>query len=340
MQGNNKKSLVSVIVPVYNCEKYISNCLESICNQTYDNLEIILVNDGSTDKSQSILSKYESCDKRIKLITINNSGVSTARNVGMKYAEGEYISFVDSDDYIENDMIEKLVMAIVNGKYAMAIVGIKMCYYKRGKVKYIDNIPNVSGVENEEDFRKKFPVLYQCKAYLSPCAKLYKNSIIREYKLCFRQNVCIGEDMLFNYDYLRIDFSSIVVNEPMYYYRIEKKDSLTQNYTRQRISNNEMLLEESVKFMEEKKINSMYEPIAKYYLISSLLVIQKYMNDKKECKEVIDQIMKSHATKYACQSYKGHDAELKIYQKVFSCNHRWMICLMAFFRYIAKIVLH
>jgi len=339
MQRKNRKSLVSVIVPVYNCEKYISDCLESICSQTYDNLEIIVVNDGSTDDSQSILSKYELRDKRIKLITINNSGVSAARNVGMKYAGGEYISFVDSDDYIGNNMIEKLVMAIESGSYAMAIVGIKMCYYKNKKVRCIDNIPNVSSVVSEEDFRKEFPALYQCKSYLSPCAKLYRNSIIREYKLRFRQNVCIGEDMLFNYDYLRVDFSSIVVKESMYFYRIEKKDSLTQNYTKQRILNNEMLLKESVKFMEEKNVSSMFASIAKYYLVSSLLVIQRYMKDKKECKKVINQIVKSRATKYACQPYKGHDIELKIYQRVFACNHSWIIRLMAYLRYIVKIVL-
>lgn len=92
---------ISVIVPIYNVEKYLSECLNSIINQTYENLEIILVNDGSTDKSLEICKRYEKIDSRIKIISKENGGLSSARNIGIKNASGEYISFVDSDDFIE-----------------------------------------------------------------------------------------------------------------------------------------------------------------------------------------------------------------------------------------------
>lgn len=100
--------LVSIIIPVYNVEKYIEKCLNSAINQTYKNIEIIAINDGSNDKSLDILNKYEKKDNRIKVISIQNSGVSAVRNLGIKEAKGEYIFFLDSDDYIKDDLIENL----------------------------------------------------------------------------------------------------------------------------------------------------------------------------------------------------------------------------------------
>ena len=103
-----KKDLISVVIPVYNTEKYLKECIDSVINQSYNNLEIILVDDGSTDNSLEICNKYADMDKRIKVIHKNNGGLSDARNVGIENANGKYITFVDSDDFIENDMYELL----------------------------------------------------------------------------------------------------------------------------------------------------------------------------------------------------------------------------------------
>ena len=105
MNDNDK---VSIIVPVYNAEKYLIRCVDSIINQTYKNLEIILINDGSIDNSLEIMKKYKVIDNRIIIIDKKNEGVSIARNVGIKSSSGKYICFVDSDDYIENNMIQIL----------------------------------------------------------------------------------------------------------------------------------------------------------------------------------------------------------------------------------------
>lgn len=104
----NNTELISVIIPVYNVEKYLNQCIESIINQTYKNLEIILIDDGSTDNSGEICENYSKKDPRIKVIHQKNSGVSSARNKGIDIATGKYINFIDSDDYIEEDMIEYL----------------------------------------------------------------------------------------------------------------------------------------------------------------------------------------------------------------------------------------
>lgn len=108
----NKK--VSIIVPIYNCSLYIDKCILSLINQIYKNLEIILVNDGSTDSSLEKIKEYQKQDKRIKVITQNNKGVSSARNTGIKNSTGEYIAFVDSDDYLDDNVIELLVTNIEN----------------------------------------------------------------------------------------------------------------------------------------------------------------------------------------------------------------------------------
>ena len=97
---------ISVIIPVYNCEKFIEKCLQSLVNQTLTDIEIILVNDGSTDNSQKIIEKFS--DTRIKLINKKNGGQSSARNVGLDVANGEYIGFIDSDDWVDSDFFEKL----------------------------------------------------------------------------------------------------------------------------------------------------------------------------------------------------------------------------------------
>ena len=101
--------LVSIIIPVYNVQEYLEHCLDSVVNQTYTNIEIILIDDGSTDESLQICKLYAKCDNRVKLIIKENEGVSIARNIGISVSEGEFVTFVDSDDYVEKDYIEKLM---------------------------------------------------------------------------------------------------------------------------------------------------------------------------------------------------------------------------------------
>ena len=117
------KSLISIIIPVFNMEDKLNKCIQSVINQTYDNLEIILVNDGSKDNSLKICENYKNIDNRIKLISINNNGVSNARNIGIKNATGKYIGFVDSDDYIDNDMFETLYNNIKDNNADLSIIG-------------------------------------------------------------------------------------------------------------------------------------------------------------------------------------------------------------------------
>ena len=108
--------LISVIIPIYNSEKYIKKCIESIINQTYKNIEVILINDGSTDNSEEICNQYASEDGRIKVINTTNKGVSASRNIGLKNATGDYISFIDCDDYVDKDLYLDVITTIKEHK--------------------------------------------------------------------------------------------------------------------------------------------------------------------------------------------------------------------------------
>ncbi len=170
-----RKDLISVIVPVYNVEKYLSNCLDSIINQTYKNLEIILIDDGSTDKSSNICDKYAKKDRRIKVIHKENGGLSDARNKGLDIASGKFISFVDSDDYINIHMIEDLYNAITinNTKIAMCKIKITKKTDENIKIKHM-KLNNIILTDNEIYDR-----LYNGSQaeMTTACNKLYKKNI-------------------------------------------------------------------------------------------------------------------------------------------------------------------
>lgn len=132
-----EKDLISVIVPVYNMEEYIKQCLDSILNQTYTNLEIIVVDDGSNDGSEKICDDYKNKDSRITVIHQKNSGVSVARNVGLDFCKGKFISFVDPDDYVEPQYIEYLYNSLIEN-----CVDISLCDYN-----YVDKNSKITGNE-------------------------------------------------------------------------------------------------------------------------------------------------------------------------------------------------
>ena len=151
------KELISIVIPVYNVENYLEKCLNSVINQTYKNLEIIVVNDGSTDKSGDICDKYSEIDKRIKVIHKKNGGLSDARNAGINVAKGKYIGFVDSDDYIDkemynimynNIMVNKANICIVN-RYYVFPDGTKLLRYKiEDDIKIMNNLEAIEEMNN------------------------------------------------------------------------------------------------------------------------------------------------------------------------------------------------
>lgn len=161
--------LVSVIVPVYNVEKYLRKCIESIINQTHANLEIILVNDGSQDQCPAICDEYATMDKRIKVIHQANGGLSDARNTGLDICQGDYIYLVDSDDYIECDAIEILYREIIKHDADIAVANINKVY-PNGKVVPMNQY-------NGQVLKDKKQIYKNASSYVTAWGKLYKKEI-------------------------------------------------------------------------------------------------------------------------------------------------------------------
>ena len=203
--------LITVIVPVYNVEKYLDKCVESIVNQTYKNLEIILVDDGSPDNCPAMCDEWAKKDSRIKVIHKANGGVSSARNAGLDTAQGEYIGFVDSDDYIKENMYEILLKSFCENNIELSVCGL-VCY---GKAVSIDK----NKIIKKDD---ALTMLFDIKNYPYfegyVWNKLFKSDIIKKNKLRFDENIDMSEDTLFNFMYLKYVSKVSIVKGECYQY--------------------------------------------------------------------------------------------------------------------------
>lgn len=208
--------LLSVIIPVYNVEPYLEQCLDSVINQTYKNIEIICINDGSTDNSLKILEKYKTKDSRIKIISQKNKGLSEARNAGIKIAKGKYIGFIDPDDFIEPTMYEKLITPMIKDpSIDFSFTNFK--YVSEKGVYEGRSIPMDVGVPGKNKVSLSLSELYQIVVW----NKVYKRSIIQTNKIYFPAGL-YHEDLSFTPSYLVNSQYAYNIPERLYYYRLRR----------------------------------------------------------------------------------------------------------------------
>lgn len=205
-------NLISIIVPVYNVERYIDQCIESIVNQSYKNIEIILVDDGSKDCSLEKCKKWERIDSRIKVIHQENQGEFGARNTGLHHARGEWLGFVDADDYVEYDMYEKLLARALADDSDCA--GCEDIYEDEEKIKISQSQCEEVIVEGKENCIFKF---LQLKIPGGVCSKLIRKKLIIDNKIVFR-NVKHGPDLLFMGEYFTHCRRISLIAHPYYHY--------------------------------------------------------------------------------------------------------------------------
>ena len=212
---------VSVVVPIYNTMNYLSKCVDSICKQTYRNLEILLVDDGSTDESLKLCEYLAKNDSRIKVIHQNNKGLAEARNTGIEKAIGDYICFVDSDDYIEKSMIETLLKAIEKNS-ADVCEGSFYIHFKNGEIRDVSS--EQKGIKYIEN-RLNLINAYSDATILIPAwDKIYRLSSIKNIK--FDKN-CFKEDTDYIYKLCMSGKTFALVNKPFYHYIKRKKGAIT-----------------------------------------------------------------------------------------------------------------
>lgn len=211
--------LVSVIIPIYNVEKYIVKTVESVMKQDYSNIEIILVDDGSPDDSGKIIDELKAKDSRIICIHKENGGVSSARNAGMDIANGEYVTFIDGDDWVEPNYISYLLSLIL--KYNCD-VGMSKNNYSVVDSKSIDADYLISDMQAIES-------IYLGNIFVAVWNKIYRMSVIKKNNIRFDESIWYGEGMLFNIDYLQV-VDKVAVGEKSVYHQVSNPNSAMRKF--------------------------------------------------------------------------------------------------------------
>ncbi len=232
-----EKELISVIIPAFNAETTIERCIESLQNNTYKKLEIIIVDDGSTDSTGKLCDLIQEKDPRIHVFHKENGGVSMARNFGLTKISGEYIAFVDSDDWVGNTYLEELRKCFLIHQDCELSVGTICNVYgeKKNTVELFDDYIKLN--EKTEAMQDAF--LYLNKTFLlyGPVNKLYLANIIKQYDICFPEDISYGEDLIFNTRYLENINNISTTGNAIYTYEHSNTVSLSQKYRSDRFEN-------------------------------------------------------------------------------------------------------
>lgn len=304
-----KNEKISIIVPVYKSEKYLNNCIDSILNQSYKNLEIVLVNDGSPDNSGKICDDYAKNDSRIKVIHKSNEGVSSARNNGIETATGEYIIFFDSDDFVPENSVKDLYEECVKNEADMA-----MCSFSKIKngTKISKNYDEIQ-ILNREEALKNF-----LKEEFFNCAlwnKIFKRELIQEQR--FDINLSIAEDFEFIYHLLKkVNKVAVNMTKNVYYYEV-RQASIMQGCFNE-------------KFKKESNLcKIVLEEIKKEYPSLEKYAIRRYQRALISClSKCLKETGKIDEVKYMIEDLKKYPLEVKGYNKIraymlFYC--KWML---------------
>lgn len=303
---NEKMSMVSIIVPAYNVEKYIEKCISSILDQTYTNIEVIIVNDGSIDETGKIIDDLSELDSRVNVIHKKNEGVSAARNTGIEVSKGDYLVFVDGDDYIAPDYVDYMMSLIEDTGSDFCLS--KCCYTKSGEI------------QTKNEYVEKLQPEDATALLLSPNVivgcwnKIYKRSLIVDNNIWFSTTLYYGEGLNFITTLAQISKSVGVGNRKVYYYRRNNEDSATTKFDIDKLRNGERALKiirENMTVINDK-VDTMYMLHMSMFSLGALVRIKanqqegNFDDDYKHWKK----ILQSYARKILFKK------EVSIYRKM------------------------
>ena len=279
-----KTPLISIIVPIYNVENYLERCINSLIAQTYKNIEIILVDDGSTDNSLNICNAYSKKDKRIKIIHQKNGGVSDARNKGISFSHGEYITFVDSDDYVSNDYVEYMYNMICKTGAKLSICRVKIIWKNTKKndctKEYFKTLNQQDAFEN---------LLYQQGIEVAVYGKLYKKDLFDSIKFPKGE---VYEDTAVIYKLIDIN-NKIAFGQKECYYYVARKGSISKHKFFNKneefyIKNTDNMLNYIV-----KKYPNLILGVKSYYVYSRFRILRMLLYTKPRNKKIESEIVKN-----------------------------------------------
>lgn len=289
--------LISVVVPVYNVEKYLKRCIESILNQTYKNLEIILVDDGSKDKSGQICDEYSKKDERIKVIHKENGGLSDARNVGVENGLGKYICFIDSDDYIDVKFLENLYLIIKKYNADISVCCYKIVYENSNYLKIEERREFKEEIWNKEQSYKELLLFGKLENYI--WNKLFKKSLFNG--ICFPNGKKM-EDI--GTTYLLLDKAKkIVKTNYVGYFYMQRKGSIMSNLNEKLIIDTKEMINIRFNYLKKK-----YPDLLDELMINRLAFIKFYFED-------IGKINGLKIIKNFDEEYKFYKENYKKYRK-------------------------
>ena len=324
---------VSIIVPAYNVENYIERCLNSLVNQTFKDIEIITINDGSTDKSLELLNKYAKEDIRVSVIDLGDEGVSYCRNLGVEKANGKYIMFVDSDDWIDSNMIEAMYKKAEENKLDLVMCSYIREFKDHSKEKRF-NLPEEiiykeDKVKNELLRKLVGPVKEELSnpemldALGTVWGKLYRADILKENKIKFVDLKEIGsaEDTLFNiftFNYLK---KVMFLNKPMYHYWRDNPKSVTSQYNPKLKEQRKVFFKYISDFIRENNFEQVFEEALNNRICTSVLglgLIECSKNNKINGINKIKNIKKIINEEYIRNAYKNLELKyISIHWRIF-----------------------
>ncbi|MDN5372942.1 MAG: hypothetical protein PWR19_1988 [Carnobacterium sp.] len=290
------ENLVSIIIPIYNTADYLDKMIDSILNQTYQNIEVILIDDGSTDESLKKCLQYKIRDKRIKVFNQANSGVSVARNRGIQESNGEFLFFFDGDDYVEQNIVE-IMLKNLTRDIDMVVCGITIHNH------YLTNQESHRGIAEKEktismeNLAFNYWEYYELGVINSPCNKLFRKSIIDQYQLEFPEGIKMGEDAYFNLSYFSHSRRIKILKDPLYHYFIysgQSSKKINTDHYQMMVFNFEKIksfIQQFRGFENKKTLAEYYYQIYREALYSMKLIYRSDEYTKKEKKSYISEIL-------------------------------------------------
>lgn len=302
--------LISIIIPAYNVQKYISKCIESVISQTYKKLEIIIIDDGSKDNTLKICEEFMKKDDRIKVIHIENAGVSNARNIGLNNSNGKYISFIDADDFVNEFFCEKMLKALIENNCDVCSCGYNRVYNSKTEIIVNKNINKITGIQ----FLNK---IFEVQSSMGFChMKLWKKEVLNNIK--FNTNIIVAEDALFCMEVSKNIKEVYILNEPLYNYRCNENSLVKKfdlNYVKKYLDAMKVTKEylKNIGLDESKKF-------ANYISYHILLIVVNYCfnpenpKNSKDRRKELRQICNISEFKNAIQrsEYKGFSISRKV----------------------------
>ena len=290
----NANGKISVIVPVYNVEKWLNMCIYSILAQSYKNLEIILVNDGSTDKSKDICDSYSKKDNRVRVLNIKNSGQSVARNIGLKEAKGDYILFIDSDDYISDKaIIEKFINILDSNNYDFIYTS--YCRFEDGNEEKITEILPINltndEIKNKEGKDILVDLLNKNSFHHAPYLKVCRKEFILNNKLFFREGY-YHEDAEWTFKVFYYAKKIFIYDKPWYMRRMRENSTITsrnESAICKKLCDRLIIADDLIKFFEKENASKVIiDDLVRMYW-GDLMITRgvKEKDNIKKCTKVI-----------------------------------------------------